>query len=407
MRKRLLAAETALISGLTLVCGLLGVANAVDAQGLIFDWGGEDKTATSGKGHVKFNGGGKPGDIIVSFGDRKLYFFTAPGEADTYLVATPRDQSRWEGVTSVTQKRENPSWTPTPHMLQENPKLPRWVPGGHPMNPLGIRALYLGSSDYRIHGTDAPWTIGTPVSKGCVRMFNKDVVELYPKVKVGTKVIVTWQKFDTRTMTMAGLPNKGITELEPTKETVQNGKPTLTSYVQDGNATPQRAKYHKPSDEDDNDVVNSKSDEKAEKTADKAKTAAIEPDEFIVPKKRKSRASANEGTSGEVKEHSEAPAAVADPAPVPRTVRPTRAARLKSAVKSQSTAEQDAPVSSSKSTKRQDQASLGVAERALAAAERAADAAERAAAAAERAVAASQQRGGVSLPASSGEVTAH
>ena len=73
-------------------------------------------------------------------------------------------------------------------MIAENPRLPRWVPGGHPMNPLGVRALYLGSSAYRIHGTDAPWTIGTAVSKGCIRMYNQDVLDLYPRVSVGAKV---------------------------------------------------------------------------------------------------------------------------------------------------------------------------------------------------------------------------
>ena len=90
----------------------------------------------------------------------------------------------------------NPSWTPTPTMIAENPRLPRWVPGGHPMNPLGVRALYLGSSTYRIHGTDAPWTIGTAVSKGCIRMYNQDVLDLYPRAAVGAKVTVTYQRFD-------------------------------------------------------------------------------------------------------------------------------------------------------------------------------------------------------------------
>ena len=103
-------------------------------------------------------------------------------------IAVPREESRWAGTTSVTNKRINPSWTPTPTMMAENPRLPRWVPGGHPMNPLGVRALYLGSSTYRIHGTDAPWTIGTAVSKGCIRMYNQDVLDLYPRATVGAKV---------------------------------------------------------------------------------------------------------------------------------------------------------------------------------------------------------------------------
>ena len=81
-------------------------------------------------------------------------------------------------------------------MMAENPRLPRWVPGGHPMNPLGVRALYLGSSTYRIHGTDAPWTIGSAVSKGCIRMYNQDVHDLYPRASVGAKVTVTYNRFD-------------------------------------------------------------------------------------------------------------------------------------------------------------------------------------------------------------------
>jgi lipoprotein-anchoring transpeptidase ErfK/SrfK len=75
--------------------------------------------------------------------------------------------------------------------------LPYYVPGGHPQNPLGVRALYLGASTYRIHGTDAPWTIGTAVSKGCIRMYNEDVLDLYPRVPVGTRVTVTWKRFTT------------------------------------------------------------------------------------------------------------------------------------------------------------------------------------------------------------------
>jgi lipoprotein-anchoring transpeptidase ErfK/SrfK len=136
-----------------------------------------------------------PRQIIVSFGDRKLYWIHRKGEAISYPIAVPREQSRWAGVTSVSHKAVNPSWTPTPTMLRENPRLPRWVPGGHPMNPMGVRALYLGASAYRIHGTDAPWTIGTAASKGCIRMYNEDVLDLYPRVPTGTKVTVTWQRF--------------------------------------------------------------------------------------------------------------------------------------------------------------------------------------------------------------------
>jgi lipoprotein-anchoring transpeptidase ErfK/SrfK len=164
---------------------------------LFWDWSGDETIGGSGRRVISFNPQYSAGQIIVSFGDRKLYYITRPGEAISYPIAVPREKSRWEGVTNVSQKRENPSWTPTPTMIAENPRLPRWVPGGHPMNPLGVRALYLGSSAYRIHGTDAPWTIGTAASKGCIRLYNQDVLDLYPRVNIGAKVTVTYQTFTT------------------------------------------------------------------------------------------------------------------------------------------------------------------------------------------------------------------
>jgi len=180
--------------------GLLAVAQPqpATAQQLLWDWGGGSAVGGSGRETVRFDPRYGKGQIIVSFTDRRLYFITHPGEALSYPVAVPREQSRWQGVTSVTQKRENPPWTPTPTMVKENPRLPRWVPGGHPMNPLGVRALYLGSSMYRIHGTDAPWTIGTAVSKGCIRLYNQDVLDLYPRVNVGARVVVTYDSFTNK-----------------------------------------------------------------------------------------------------------------------------------------------------------------------------------------------------------------
>ena len=154
------------------------------------DWGGGRQT-------ISFSPQYKPGQIIVSFGDRRLYHVIGRGQAVSYPIAVPREKSRWQGATIVSEKRVNPSWTPTPTMRAENPKLPSFVPGGHPLNPLGVRAMYLGSSAYRIHGTDAPWTIGQAVSKGCIRMNNEDVLDLYPRVPVGTHVTVTWQRFTT------------------------------------------------------------------------------------------------------------------------------------------------------------------------------------------------------------------
>ncbi len=177
------------------LAGVVGLATGASAQSTSWDWGGGQSVGGAGRETVRFATAARPGDVVVSFGDRRLYYVTQPGQAYAYPIAIPREQSRWQGVTSVTQKRENPSWTPTPTMRAENPRLPSWVPGGHPMNPLGIRALYLGSSAYRIHGTDAPWTIGSAVSKGCIRMYNQDVVDLYPRVRVGAKVTVTWQRY--------------------------------------------------------------------------------------------------------------------------------------------------------------------------------------------------------------------
>ncbi len=163
------------------------IANAQDIFSMF--WGGGSRQT------ISFNPQYSPRQLIVSFGDRKLYWIAAPGQAISYPIAIPREQSRWAGVTSVSSKKVNPSWTPTDEMRRENPRLPAFVPGGHPMNPLGNRALYLGSSTYRIHGTDAPWTIGTAVSKGCIRMYNEDALDVFNRVPVGTKVTVTWQKF--------------------------------------------------------------------------------------------------------------------------------------------------------------------------------------------------------------------
>jgi len=180
---------------------LLATVMPVTAQAQSL-WGG-DKEGGGKRTIVSFSTKYRPGQLIASFGDRRLYYITKPGTAISYPIAIPREQSRWQGRLNVTQKRENPSWTPTPEMLRENPRLPAWVPGGHPMNPMGVRALYLGSSTYRIHGTDAPWTIGEAVSKGCIRMFNEDVLDLYPRIPVGTVVTVTWERFKTGPGTIA------------------------------------------------------------------------------------------------------------------------------------------------------------------------------------------------------------
>ena len=192
---------TRLLSGIALavfaMAGTLATSPTAKAEDLVdFLWGGTEEFG-GGRQITSFNPQYKPGQVIVSFSDRRLYFINAPGKAITYPVAVPTGEARWQGVTFVSNKRINPSWTPTPEMVRANPRLPRWVPGGHPMNPLGVRAMYLGSSAYRIHGTDAPWTIGQAVSHGCIRMTNEDVLDLYPRIPVGMRVTVTWQSFST------------------------------------------------------------------------------------------------------------------------------------------------------------------------------------------------------------------
>jgi len=201
---------------------------AANAQAVDFLWGGDNEWGGK-RTVVSFPTRYRPGQVIVSFGDRRLYLITKPGRALSYPIAVPRQQSRWQGRTSVSMKRENPSWTPTPEMLRENPRLPAWVPGGHPMNPLGVRALYLGSSTYRIHGTDAPWTIGQAVSKGCIRMYNEDVIDLYPRVPVGTVVTVTWERFKT------GGAVADVDDAEPSAKPVQ--KRTSSSSKTPGSTT--------------------------------------------------------------------------------------------------------------------------------------------------------------------------
>ena len=119
-----------------------------------------------------------------------LYLVEGNGHAMRYGIGVGKPGFEWAGVKHVSMKREWPDWTPPAEMLQRRPDLPRHMEGG-PDNPLGARAMYLGSSLYRIHGSNEPWTIGTAVSSGCIRMRNEDVIDLYGRVKVGAKVIVS------------------------------------------------------------------------------------------------------------------------------------------------------------------------------------------------------------------------
>jgi lipoprotein-anchoring transpeptidase ErfK/SrfK len=130
-----------------------------------------------------------PGTIIIDTPNTYLYYILGGGQAIRYGIGVGRDGFTWSGVQSITKKAEWPDWTPPPEMIARQPYLPRQMAGG-PGNPLGARAMYLGGTVYRIHGTNAPQTIGTHVSSGCIRLTNQDVADLYSRVNVGTKVIV-------------------------------------------------------------------------------------------------------------------------------------------------------------------------------------------------------------------------
>src|SRR3954451_17714174 len=138
---------------------------------------------------VMWTHGQKPGTIVISTSHRRLYYVLGNRRALEYGVGVGRRGFSWSRTKTVSMKREWPDWTPPVEMLKRRPDLPRHMRGGID-NPLGARALYLGSSLYRIHGSNEPDTIGAAVSSGCIRMTNNDVVDLYNRVKVGTKVVV-------------------------------------------------------------------------------------------------------------------------------------------------------------------------------------------------------------------------
>ena len=138
---------------------------------------------------VSIAGSYAPGSILVNTAERRLYYMLGNGQAIRYGIGVGRDGFRWGGTHRVTAKKEWPTWTPPAQMLKRRPDLPRFMKGGED-NPLGARAMYLGSTLYRIHGTSEPWTIGQAVSSGCIRLTNEDVTDLYERVRVGALVVV-------------------------------------------------------------------------------------------------------------------------------------------------------------------------------------------------------------------------
>jgi len=191
---------TAVSLGLSVLC-----ASAVTAQAQMYDadgrysggqtsrryelFGGTSYVGSIKRSTVSAPGNYAPGTIIVNTTERRLYLIQDGGTALKYGIGVGRVGFTWAGTTAVVAKKEWPDWTPPSQMLARRPDLPRHMKGG-PENPLGARAMYLGSSLYRIHGSNEPETIGQAVSSGCFRLLNDDVIDLYDRVRVGAKVIV-------------------------------------------------------------------------------------------------------------------------------------------------------------------------------------------------------------------------
>jgi lipoprotein-anchoring transpeptidase ErfK/SrfK len=138
---------------------------------------------------VDYQGKERAGTIVIDTPSKFLFLVQGDGKALRYGIGVGKPGFTWSGIKTISAKKEWPDWTPPAEMLARRPDLPRHMEGG-PQNPLGARAMYLGSSLYRIHGSNEPWTIGTNVSSGCIRMRNEDVIDLYGRVSVGAKVVV-------------------------------------------------------------------------------------------------------------------------------------------------------------------------------------------------------------------------
>jgi lipoprotein-anchoring transpeptidase ErfK/SrfK len=176
--------------------GVLAKANAASDESLTDDKPGYVPSAEQEqldpqfqRTEVFYRTNEAPGTIIVQTSERYLYLIQPNNRALRYGIGVGRDGFQWQGLVKITQKLEWPDWRPPPEMIERQPYLPRFMAGG-PGNPLGARAMHLGATVYRIHGTNMPETIGTKVSSGCFRLINPDVIDLYSRVPVGTKVIV-------------------------------------------------------------------------------------------------------------------------------------------------------------------------------------------------------------------------
>jgi lipoprotein-anchoring transpeptidase ErfK/SrfK len=177
---------------------IAATAFATEASANPFAWLGLGYTSTDNGNQVRadlrrvtvnYPSDEAPGTIIVDTQNTYLYYVLGGGKAIRYGIGVGREGFTWTGVKSVERKAEWPDWTPPPEMIARSPYLPRFMAGGV-TNPLGARAMYLSGTFYRIHGTNAPSTIGSRATAGCIRMANEDVIDLYDRVKVGAKVVV-------------------------------------------------------------------------------------------------------------------------------------------------------------------------------------------------------------------------
>jgi lipoprotein-anchoring transpeptidase ErfK/SrfK len=162
------------------------------------------------RANVAYSTSEAPGTVIIDTGNTALYFVLGQGRAIRYGVGVGREGFTWSGVQTISRKAEWPDWHPPAEMIARQPYLPRFMAGG-PGNPLGARAMYLGSSEYRIHGTNDPTTIGKFVSSGCIRLTNEDVTDLFSRVDVGTKVVVLPKnaaRFEARSAKIMASPAK-------------------------------------------------------------------------------------------------------------------------------------------------------------------------------------------------------
>jgi len=194
-----MALRTRLLAALAGVATLFGAATALAQRPDMLDIGDEPgRVPTADEEQlppefqrqvVFYRTNEPPGTIVISSAERYLYLVLPNGRAMRYGIGVGRDGFQWSGLQKISRKQEWPDWRPPPEMIQRQPYLPRFMAGG-PGNPMGARAMYLGATIYRIHGTNQPQTIGSAVSSGCFRLVNGDVTDLYERIPVGTKVVI-------------------------------------------------------------------------------------------------------------------------------------------------------------------------------------------------------------------------